>query len=72
MIRRSVKCRNWDGICSRETCYWLKAMPASPAGRFHGGMETVTEHDLYAAMDWLLTRQDQIERRLAKRHLEAS
>jgi len=47
-------------------------MPASPAGRFHGGMETVIGHDLYAAMDWLLTRQDQIERRLAKRHLEAS
>ena len=34
------------------------------------GMETVTEHDLYAAMDWLLARQDHIERRLAKCHLE--
>ena len=34
------------------------------------GMETVTEHDLYAAMDWLLVRQDHIERRLAKCHLE--
>ena len=33
-------------------------------------METVTEHDLYAAMDWLLARQDHIERRLAKCHLE--
>ena len=27
------------------------------------------ENDLYAAMDWLLERQDAIERRLAKRHL---
>ena len=27
------------------------------------------EDDLYAAMDWLLERQDAIERRLAKRHL---
>lgn len=28
------------------------------------------EDDLYAAMDWILERQDQIERRLAKRHLK--
>ena len=28
------------------------------------------EDDLYAAMDWLLERQDAIERRLAKRHLD--
>ena len=28
------------------------------------------EDDLYAAMDWLLERQDQIEQRLAKRHLK--
>lgn len=27
--------------------------------------------ELYAAMDWLLPRQDRIERKLAKRHLEA-
>ena len=27
------------------------------------------EDDLYAAMDWLLARQERIERRLAKRHL---
>lgn len=31
--------------------------------------ETVTEDDLYAAMDWLLERQKKIETRLAKRHL---
>ena len=29
----------------------------------------IDEDDLYAAMDWLLERQDSIERRLAKRHL---
>ena len=29
----------------------------------------LTEDDLYAAMDWLLGRQDRIERSLAKRHL---
>ena len=34
------------------------------------GLEDCGEDDLYAAMDWLLGRQDAIERRLAKRHLE--
>ena len=34
------------------------------------GLGKVGEDDLYAAMDWLLQRQDAIERRLAKRHLE--
>ena len=28
-----------------------------------------TEDDLYAAMDWLLARQDAIEKKLAARHL---
>jgi transposase len=35
------------------------------------GIEGVTEDDLYGAMDWLVERQEKIERRLAKRHLEA-
>ena len=30
-----------------------------------------TEDDLYDAMDWLLTRQDRIEKKLAGRHLES-
>ena len=34
------------------------------------GLGPLDEDDLYAAMDWLLERQDRIERRLAKRHLE--
>ena len=33
------------------------------------GIGDTDEDDLYAAMDWLLDRQDAIERRLAKRHL---
>ena len=33
-------------------------------------MEEATEDDLYAAMDWLLARQERIEGRLAKRYLE--
>jgi transposase len=34
------------------------------------GVEGADENALYAALDWLLERQDGIEQRLAKRHLE--
>ena len=44
--------------------------------RWHGstlaedfGVTDATEDDLYAAMDWLLVRQDAIEQKLAARHL---
>ena len=33
------------------------------------GVEAADENDLYGAMDWLLERQGQIERKLAARHL---
>lgn len=33
------------------------------------GVTDAQAEDLYAAMDWLLTRQDAIQKRLAKRHL---
>lgn len=33
------------------------------------GVEGATEDELYAAMDWLLERQPEIEKRIAKRHL---
>ena len=33
------------------------------------GVEHACEDDLYAAMDWLLKRQERIENKLAKRHL---
>ena len=33
------------------------------------GVEDADEDDLYAAMDWLLERQERIEDRLARRHL---
>ena len=34
------------------------------------GLGEIDEDDLYAVMDWLLERQDAIERRLARRHLK--
>jgi transposase len=33
------------------------------------GVATATEDDLYAAMDWLLARQDAVQKKLASRHL---
>ena len=33
------------------------------------GVADANENELYAALDWLLARQDRIERKLAKRHL---
>ena len=35
------------------------------------GVAGATEDDLYAAMDWLLARQDAIQKKLAARHLRA-
>lgn len=35
------------------------------------GVEKADEDDLYAAMDWLVERQEAIEQRLAERHLKA-
>ncbi len=35
------------------------------------GIEGADEDDLYAAMDWLLDRQDTIEKKLAARHLQS-
>ena len=35
------------------------------------GVEVADEQDLYAAMDWLLARQDAIQKKLAARHLKA-
>lgn len=35
------------------------------------GVQSADSDDLYAAMDWLLPRQEKIEKALAKKHLEA-
>jgi transposase len=34
------------------------------------GLGTVTDNELYEAMDWLLDEQEAIEKRLAKKHLQ--
>ena len=35
------------------------------------GVDEADENDLYAAMDWLLARQDRVQKKLATRHLRA-
>jgi transposase len=48
----------------------LEAETASSSLGSWLGLETVSEDEFYRAMDWLLERQGQIEKQLAKRHLE--
>lgn len=48
----------------------LDARTASDALGLECGLGKVSEDDLYAAMDWLLERQDRIESTLARRHLK--
>src|SRR6201998_1792357 len=74
----SVRCRERDRVlammvqrlidpCSKlaTTREWHSTTLAEEMGV--GG---ATEDDLYAAMDWLLERQERIEKKLAARHLE--
>lgn len=48
----------------------LEAETASSSLGSRLGLEAVSEDELYRAMDWLLERQEQIEKQLAKCHLE--
>ncbi len=51
----------------------LRGLSAETAATTLGeevGLGAIDENDLYAAMDWLVARQDRIEQALARRHLE--
>jgi len=58
-----------------EPCSKLATARALAAETLHSslgevlGVESADEDDLYGAMDWLLPRQERIERQLAQRHL---
>ena len=52
------------------TARGLEAETASSSLGSCLGLDPVTEDELYRAMDWLLERQGQIEKQLARRHLE--
>jgi DDE family transposase len=58
-----------DGSSKLATARGLRAETAASSLGDVLGLETCDEDDLYAAMDWLLPRQDTIEDALAARHL---
>jgi hypothetical protein len=57
------------GSSKLATARGLRAQTAASSLGAVLGLETCDEDDLYAAMDWLLPRQEQIEDALAGRHL---
>ena len=58
-----------DGSSKLATARGLRAETAASSLGELLGLEACDEDDLYAAMDWLLPRQDTIEDALAARHL---
>jgi hypothetical protein len=58
-----------DGSSKLATARGLRAETAASSLGGLLGLEACDEDDLYAAMDWLLPRQDAIEDALAARHL---
>jgi hypothetical protein len=58
-----------DGSSKLATARGLRAETAASSLGGLLGLEACDEDDLYAAMDWLLPRQQQIEDALATRHL---
>jgi Transposase DDE domain len=58
-----------DGSSKLATARGLRAETAASSLGELLGLEACDEDDLYAAMDWLLPRQDKIEDALAARHL---
>src|SRR5262245_51610828 len=58
-----------DGSSKLATARGLRAQTAASTLGEVLGVESCDEDDLYAAMDWLLPRQDKIEDTLAARHL---
>ena len=59
-----------DPVSKRATARALDLATATSSLVAVLELGSVTEDELYAALDWLVQRQERIENRLAKRHLE--
>ena len=59
-----------DPVSKRATARALDLATATSSLAAVLELGSVTEDELYAALDWLVQRQERIENRLAKRHLE--
>jgi len=70
LVVAMVVARILEPASKLATVRGLEAETASSSLGSCLGLETVSEDELYRAMDWLLERQGQIEKQLAKRHLQ--
>ncbi len=74
----SRPCKERDIILAVVAARILRASPKLSTTRFwktrtladDAGVANITENEIYAAMDWLLTRQPSIEKKLAQRHIK--
>ncbi len=65
-----IAARIVDPRSNLATIRCLKRETATTSLSLELGLEAITQKELYRALDWLLSRQNSIERKLAKRHLK--
>jgi transposase len=69
LVLAMIVARVIDPVSKLATARQLDAATATSSLGLLLTLETVSEQDLYAALDWLLSQQSRIEGRLAQRHL---
>jgi len=69
LVLAMIVARVMDPASKLATARQLDAATATASLGPLLALDTVSEQDLYAALDWLLSQQSRIERRLAQRHL---
>jgi hypothetical protein len=70
LVMAMIVARILEPASKLATVRGLEAETASSSLGTALGLGTVSEDELYQAMDWLLERQDAIEKQLARHHLE--
>ena len=69
LVLAMIVARVIDPASKLATARQLDAMTATSSLGALLGLGTVSEQELYTALDWLLSRQPHIEQRLASQHL---
>ncbi len=70
LVVAMIVARVIDACSKLATARELSEETASSSLGLELGIDSVSEDELYAAMDWLRERQNRIENKLAKKHLE--
>lgn len=70
LVVAMIVARVFDACSKLATARGLSEETASSSLGLELGIESPSEDELYAAMDWLRKRQNRIENKLAKKHLE--